>query len=95
MPYFSFGYARWASVGKSSRIDKTTPSILGEKLLNEEEKNAGVFQKNLLYPSLGLQFIQLNGDWAGSSIYAEITVLLDIGNFVAAPTGSFGLLYYF
>lgn len=95
MPYMSFGYARWASVGKSSKITKTSPAILGEKLLNDDEKNAGEYQKNLLYPGLGLQFLQLKGEWAGSSVFAELTVLLDVGNFVAAPTGTLGFLYYF
>lgn len=95
MPYMSFGYARWGSVGKSSRISKTSPAILGDKLLSDDEKNAGEYQKNLLYPGLGLQFLQLKGDWAGSSVFAELTVLLDVGNFVAAPTGTLGFLYYF
>src|SRR5438128_969496 len=27
MPYMSFGYARWASVGKTDRITKTNPAI--------------------------------------------------------------------
>jgi hypothetical protein len=95
MPYMSFGYASWASVGKTGRITKTSPAILADKLLSDDEKNAGEFQKNLLYPGIGLQFLQLKGEWAGSSVFAELTVLLDVGNFVAAPTATLGFLYYF
>ncbi len=95
MPYMSFGFAHWKSIGHTGHISKTNPAILGEKLLNEDEKAAGEYAKNLLYPGIGLQYLQLKGDWAGSSVYAEITILLDVGNFVAAPTGSLGFLYYF
>lgn len=95
LPYVSFGYTRWASVGKSGYINKTTPSLLADRLLSSDEKAAGEFQKSLLVPSIGIQFIQLSGDYAGTSIFAQIDILMDVGSFVAAPTGSLGLLYYF
>jgi len=95
MPYMSFGYARWSSINKSTYIQKTSPAILGEKLLSDSERTAGEYQKNLFYPGVGLQFSQLKGEWAGTSVYAEFLVLVDIGEFVAAPTGALGVLYYF
>jgi len=95
MPYLGFGFTHWASMGKTGRITRTNPSILNEKLLNDDEKAAGEYRKNMFFPSIGLQFMQLKGAWAGSAVFAEITVLFDVGNFVAAPTGTVGLAYYF
>lgn len=95
MPYMSFGYARWASSSKNGKVTKTTPALLADKLLSHDEKTSGEYQKNLLYPGFGLQFLQLKGNWAGSSIYGEIIVLMDIESLVAAPTGAIGFLYYF
>jgi len=95
MPYATFGYANWASVGKSGPIQKTKPAILAERLLNDDEKADGQFKKHILYPGFGLQFMQLDGDYAGFSMYAEMVMLLDVGNFVAAPTGALGVMYFF
>ncbi|MBK9293604.1 MAG: hypothetical protein IPM57_04040 [Oligoflexia bacterium] len=95
MPYFAFGYANWTSIGKADRISRTNPSYLGEKLLTETEKNEGEYKKHLIYPSFGLQFMQLTGEWAGFSLLAEFTALIDLGGFVAAPTGTLSALYYF
>lgn len=95
MPYATFGYSRWYSVGTSGPIGSTNPPVLGDRLLNDSERATGQFAKNLLYPGLGLQFTQLHGEWAGTSIYAELTVLLDVGDAVAAPTGALGIAYYF
>jgi hypothetical protein len=95
LPYAGFGYSRWSSNSKGSPIQKTNPAILSNRLLNDDEKAAGEFQKNLFLTSLGVQFITLKGEWAGSSVFAELTVLLDPANLVAAPTGALGFLYYF
>ena len=95
LPYLSAGYARWSSTDRASPINKTTPSFLGDKLLTEEQKNQGEFQENLFVPSLGLQYLQSSGDWAGFSIFTEISFLVDLTHFVAAPTGGIGCLYYF
>lgn len=96
MPYFAFGYTNWSSIGQGrGPIGKTTPGLLYDKLLNSDERASGEYRKNLIYPAFGLQFMQLNGEWAGFSVYAEFVALLDIGGFTAAPTGSLGVLYYF
>lgn len=95
MPYFAFGFTNWSSFGKTGAITKSTPSYLADRLLNGDERAAGEFRKNLIYPSFGLQFLQLSGEWAGFSLFGEISALLDLSQFVAAPTGSLGVLYYF
>ncbi len=94
MPYLAFGYTNWASTGKGT-ITKSTPSYLADKILTGDERQSGQFQKNLFFPSFGLQFMQLHGDWAGFSLFGEISAMLDLTQFVAAPTGSLGVLYYF
>jgi hypothetical protein len=95
LPYLGLGYSHWRTIRSMGAIEKTSPSILAEKLLSEGEKASGEFQKHILYPSIGLQFTQLKGKWAGSSIYAEVVVLMEATQFVAAPTGALGFLYYF
>ncbi|MCC6278163.1 MAG: hypothetical protein IT289_09645 [Oligoflexia bacterium] len=95
MPYVGLGYSHWRTTRNLGKIEKTTPSIIGEKLLSQGERDGGEFQKHILSPGIGLQFLQLKGEWAGSSLYAEITVLLEASLFVAAPTGAIGFLYYF
>lgn len=94
-PYIDFGFARWTSNGNLGAIHDTTPSILGNNFLTPEEKAAGEFQKNFLYPGVGLQFLQFSGSWAGASLYVEAIMLLDLGSFTTAPTGALGFLYYF
>lgn len=94
MPYMTFGYARWSSTANGA-ITTTNPPLLGDRLLSDGEKASGVFAKNILYPGIGLQYMQLDGDYAGTSVYLEATVLMDIGRLVAAPTGALGAAYYF
>ena len=95
LPYVSMGYSRWSSTDRASPISKTTPSFLGDKLLTEDQKNQGEFQENLFVPSIGLQYLQSSGDWAGFSIFTEFNLLVDVAHFVAAPTAGVGCLYYF
>lgn len=96
MPYMAAGISRWYTVGEpKGPITKTQPAFLYDKFLNDTDKIEGQFSKVLLYPAFGLQYMQLSGDWSGMSLYAEVLLLLDIGSFEAAPTGTLGMLYYF
>lgn len=93
-PYFAAGYARWFTTGSRSSLTSTTPNFLYERFLTNAEKERGEFGKNILFPSLGLQYIQLRGDWTGLSVFAEIVLLLNIDNFAMVPTGTLGMTYY-
>lgn len=96
MPYVAGGYARWYNFGKAGRIDsETTPGFLQTKFLSEKQKAEGRFSENLIYPALGLQHMTLSGPYAGSSVFAEVLMLIDINDFVVAPTGTVGYMYYF
>lgn len=95
LPYISGGYARWYTTGEpDQRFDSTTPDILAEKFLNETEKQ-GEFAENLLFGSVGVQYLQLSGSYRGFSLFGEATLLVDIDDVVLAPIGSVGVSYYF
>jgi hypothetical protein len=95
LPYMSFGLARWYNTQENDHIDKTGPSFLADRFMTESDRRNGNIDEFLLFPAFGLQYMQLNGPWAGHSMYAQVQILLDIGDFEAAPTGSIGYLYYF
>lgn len=94
-PYLSGGFTRWYSGKDNGSIKSTTPGFLGNKFLSSKELSTGNFAETLLYPALGIQYLQLDGEWAGSSLFAEVVLLFDIDDFQTAPTGSVGYLYYF
>lgn len=95
LPYMGFGLARWNNFEPEPGIKDSTPGILTERLMSQSDRERGVVNEWLLYPAIGLQYVQLEGEWAGFSIFVELDVLMDIQDFVAAPTGALGLSYYF
>lgn len=94
-PYVTAGYARWFTSSPSGPIGSTTPSFAGNKFLRGDAKQRGEFQENIVYPGIGMQYMQLSGDFAGTSLFVEVLGLLDINSFVFVPTASTGVLYYF
>ncbi|MBT4760503.1 MAG: hypothetical protein HOO06_02290 [Bdellovibrionaceae bacterium] len=94
-PYVGVGYSRWYTTGSETHnFSQTNPEFLAKNFLNEHEKR-GVFDEHFIYPSAGIQFLQLTGPWAGSSIYAELILMIDIDDFVTSPTGGLGFIRYF
>lgn len=93
-PYFAGGYTRWTNDGGTA-VNSSTPNLLAERFLTEEQKKAGKFQKNFLYPALGIQYNQLNGDWAGISFALELDFLVDVENLVTGTTGGINCTYFF
>jgi hypothetical protein len=93
--YVSGGFTRWFSESSDGPIGETQPSYLATRFLNNQQISQGLFYETLIYPSIGLQYIQLDGEWARSSIYAEVTLLVDPDEFQSAATGSLGYLFYF
>lgn len=94
VPYMAAGLARWSGNGRNSMVD-VSPTFLSERFLSKQEAQSGRFTQNILYPGLGIQYFQLRGDYAGSSVYAEVLMMIDLDDFVAAPTGEVGYVYYF
>ncbi len=93
-PYFAGGYARWTNDG-GSPVSGSTPNILADRFLTDEQKKTGKFQKNFLYPALGIQYNQLGGDWAGLAFALELDFLVDVENLVTGTTGGLNCTYFF
>ncbi|RME14257.1 MAG: hypothetical protein D6797_09285 [Bdellovibrio sp.] len=94
LPYFATGLASWFRKEKKPLVEGR-PHFFMEKFLSESQRLKGNFQETLLFGSAGLQYLQLRGPWVGTSFYAELQFLVDLGDFVAAPTGEIGFFYYF
>jgi hypothetical protein len=95
LPYIGMDFSHWSTLGKTGPIERTNPSIIGDHFLTGDERASGSYTKNFLVPAFGVQYIQLEGDWSGVSVFAELAAMLDIGDFLIAPTADFGFLYYF
>ena len=80
-PYTKIGLSHWSRIGKSG----------GTVKLSE----ARIRPQTFIVPSVGLQYVQLGGAWSGSSLYAELNLLMGTQDFSALANGSVGFLYYF
>lgn len=94
-PYISYGYGRWFHNGNERSVGDTTPGFVGKKFLADREREQGLFAENLLFAGLGVQYLQLNGDWAGVAVYVDGLMILDVDDLVAQPNLGTGLMYYF
>ncbi|MEZ4873732.1 MAG: hypothetical protein R2827_16120 [Bdellovibrionales bacterium] len=95
IPYVTAGYTRWYTTSNELRAFKeTTPEFLAKKFLSSTERR-GRFAEDIIYPSAGVQFVMLNGEWAGFAINAEFLFLVDVDDLVSAPAGALGFSYYF
>ncbi|MCB0393173.1 MAG: hypothetical protein KDD25_01360 [Bdellovibrionales bacterium] len=96
LPYLAVGYARWSNNGEQAGgIDKTNPGFVAEQFMSEEEKKKGIVDSHLIYPAAGVQYLVLNGPWAGVGVSAEVDVLVEVDSLEAAATGSIAGTYYF
>jgi hypothetical protein len=93
-PYFAMGYSRWFSNG-GGPIDQTSPSFVANKFLSDNAKATGKFAENIIYPALGLQYVNINGDLRGLGFFGEALVLMDLNNLAVAPTLGIGSILYF
>ncbi|MGE3975693.1 MAG: hypothetical protein AB7F59_14295 [Bdellovibrionales bacterium] len=95
LPYMAAGVSRWYTTAPGhGKIDNIQPAFL-DRFMSADEKASGEFSELLLYPAFGLQYVQLDGSWAGYSMFVEVLLLLDIEEFETAPTATVGFLYYF
>jgi hypothetical protein len=95
-PYIGIAYARWYNSKEANApINETEPSILKEKFLSPEDAKSGKIAEDLLVPSIGIQFVQLSGQWSGFGLGAEVLIMMDIADMVLAPTGQISSSYYF
>jgi hypothetical protein len=90
-PYASAGYSRWYDSSGGSYKN----SAILDRVLSDGQKSEGHFATDFLTGSLGLQYTQLSGYMAGSSLYAEIVLLGELNSALILPTGGVGATYYF
>ena len=96
LPYLSGGISRWyTTTAETKPVGKDTQPVYLERYLTDTEKQTGQFSQILIHPAFGLQFMQLTGDYAGLSLFAELVLLLGIDDLEAQPTATVGMLYYF
>lgn len=95
LPYFVGGYSRWFSSEQEGGVEQTAPSVLAKKFLSAREKQSGRFSENILYPGLGLQYLNRSGEWLGLAFFIEVLFLVDIDDLATGATGGIGSVYYF
>lgn len=91
-PYTTLGFAHWYDSGGGDAYKNS--SVL-ERVLTDNEKTSGNFAVDFISGAVGLQYTQLQGSLAGTSLYAEIVLLGDITHGTLVPTGTVGAGYYF
>ena len=94
-PYVSVGFANWSSEKEKNVRRQQVPSFFSSKFLSSHEKVNGKFSKNIIYPGLGVQVMEVHGNWEGLTLYIEGLLLVDIEDAVYQPRGGLGLTYYF
>lgn len=92
-PYTTLGYSRWYN--SRGRGDEYSKSPILDRLLTENEKKEGRFGTDFVNGTLGLQYNQLAGDFAGLSVFAELTAMFEIKRAMLLPNGAMGVIYYF
>jgi len=92
-PYTTVGYSRWYN--SRGRGDDYSKSDILDRVLTASEKKDGRFGTDFVNASLGLQYNQLSGDFAGLSFYGELTAMYEVKRAMLLPNGSVGALYYF
>lgn len=92
-PYTTASYSRWYN-SRGRTTDYSESSIL-DRVLTDAEKKDGQFGTDFVNGSLGLQYNQLSGDFAGFSVFGELTAMYEVKRTMLLPTGSIGALYYF
>jgi hypothetical protein len=96
LPYLSGGVSRWYTTTTDTKpVGKDSQPAYLERFLTPTERQTGQFSQVFVHPAFGLQFMQLNGDYAGLSVFAELVLLLGIDDLEAQPTATVGMLYYF
>jgi hypothetical protein len=96
LPYYLMGASFWNSQSeKTDGVRSTSPDYLLTKLMSSKDRARGKVSEALIYPGLGVQYYQKNGELKGSSLSLEVVLLSDLEDFKFVPTGAVSYLYYF
>lgn len=88
-PYLGAGVARWWSDG--GKTTDLSPSVLQNKFLSPEERAAGSFNAWIVYPCIGVQFMNR----AGFDVFAELEYLFRLVSFSNGTYAGLGMHWYF
>lgn len=95
-PYFSVDYSYWYSApGRKSGFETSNPGFLSSKWLDENQKAGGPFAISVVSPTVGLSFFSLEGETKGTSVFAEISFLMNVQRPQPIPQGGVGTVFYF
>lgn len=94
-PYFSIGYARWFNHGDTIDAASLQPQVLGRNWITAKQINEGSFIFDFITPSVGVQYQQMSGPWAGFAVGLDAVMLLNIQRLASLPVASMNMLYYF
>lgn len=89
-PYTTLGWSRWAVSGS-----RTPDSYMLESTVSERKLRSGDFNVDYVVGSVGAQYHQLDGEFMGASLFAEVGLLASPGEGRMAPAASVGATYFF
>lgn len=89
-PYTTLGWSRWYS----SSTNSSSSHIL-ESMLTRAEREDGRFGLDLIAAGGGMQYQELDGDFAGATLFGEIDMMVAPFRGRVMPTASVGATYFF
>lgn len=90
-PYTTLGWSRWYN----STTHRVSGSHVLSEILSEDEKATGRFGVDFLAGALGMQYQELEGEFAGASFFGEINLLYSPDHGRLIPTVGLGSTYFF
>jgi hypothetical protein len=90
-PYMLLGWSRWFN---SAGLQKPESHIL-DQTLNAAEKAESRFGLDFIETSVGAQYQELEGEYAGAGFFAQATLMSSLSRGKIIPHASLGISYYF
>lgn len=90
-PYTTLGWSRWFS----SSDEKKSSNYILDEMLSEREKAEGRFGLDFVVAGGGVQYQQLEGEFAGAGFFGEINLLGAPFKGKLLPAAAVGATYFF
>lgn len=90
-PYTTLGWSRWFSSSGQGGPD----SYMLNATLSREERSSGQFGIDYIVGSVGAQYNQLDGQFAGSSLFAGVDLFFAPAKGRLMPSAAVGTTYFF
>lgn len=89
-PYTTLGWSRWYSLGRG-----VSDSHVVEGMLTRSERDEGRYGIDFIAASGGMQYNQLDGDFAGATLFGEVNLMFAPFRGKVLPTAAVGTSYFF